>query len=120
MLALKILGVKVGAVSSSATALLMNLAPDAKDSASFSLKSGNPVAPRRLQNRLTVGSLTAADCASRAIDSRVVNSGFAKIASATFCSALLKACAGLARFDNNVCVGVMMGLCDRFDSASWI
>ena len=92
MLALKILGVKVGAVSSSATALLLNLAPDAKDQASFNLKSGNPVAPRRLQNRLTVGSLTSADCAKRAIDDRVVSSGLARIASATFCSALLKAC----------------------------
>ena len=110
MLALKILGVNVGAVSSSATALLMNRAPDAKDNASFNLKSGNPVAPRRLQNRLTVGSLTAADCAKRAIDDRVVNSGLARIALATFCSALLKACVGWARWDSRFWGVVMAGL----------
>ena len=113
MLALKILGVKVEAVSSSATALLMKRAPDAKDSASFNLKSGKPVAPRRLQNRLTVGSLTSAALASRAMDNRVVSSGLVRIALATFCSALLKARAGLVRLDNSVCGGVMTGLCNR-------
>ena len=110
MLALKILGVNVGAVSSSATALLMNRAPDAKDNASLSLKSGNPVAPRRLQNRFTVGSLTLADCAKRAMDDRVVSSGLARIALATFCSALLKAWVGLASSASRFWGGVMAGL----------
>ena len=110
MLALKILGVNVGAVSSSATALLMNRAPDARDNASFSLKSGNPVAPRRLQNRFTEGSLTPADCAKRAMDDRVVSSGLARIAFATFCSALLKAWVGWAKLVSRFWGVVMAGL----------
>jgi hypothetical protein len=52
------------------------------------LKSGKPVAPKRLQNRLTLGSLTPAAVANDAMLDRVASSGALSMALATFASDL--------------------------------
>ena len=64
--------------------------PDTRDRASLNLKSGNPVAPNRLQKRFTLGSLTLAAAASTAMLERVAASGSSRIALATLVSDLFK------------------------------
>ena len=94
--------------SSSSTARLMYLTPLTNERASCSLKSGKPLAPKRLQNRLTLGSLTPAAAASTAMLERVAASGSVRMAFATLISDLLSS--GRAAFSRVSKLFVLMSL----------